>query len=82
MWHLLRNRCQLGALVKKRPSLRQSLDDNWRIVLVALKIRKGALLEIEVSVFVYNKFYVIGLIADSVDGDGERRLVRKATAIC
>ena len=51
-------------------------------MLVALKIRKGALLEIEVSVFIDNKFYVIGLIADTVDGNGERRLIRKASAIC
>ena len=75
VWHLLRNRCQLGTLIKERPSLRQGLDDNWRIVLIALKIRKGALLEIEVSVFVDNKFYIIGLIADTVDGNGERRLI-------
>ena len=82
MRHLLWNRCQFGALVEKCPSLRQSLDDNWRIVLVAFEIRKGALQEIEVSVFVDNKFYVIGLIADTVDGNGERRLIRKASAIC
>ena len=82
MRNLLWNHCQFGVLVEKCPSLRQGLDDNWRIVLVALEIRKSALQEIEVSIFVDNKFYVIGLIADTVDSDSERRLIRKATTIC